>query len=105
MSAVSALAPTSEQTVKATAPATVDRRALDPRELREHIRVAHALPRRRAEWIARQCYRDPRTAVAYLPGGWAETLHPTVTTYVRRVPRMVGTGETGRLDRAGVTAQ
>ena len=83
----------------------MDQRALDPRELREHIRAAHALPRRRAEWIVRQCYRDPRTAVAYLPIGWAETLHPTVTTYVRRAPQMVGTGETGRLDRAGVTAQ
>lgn len=71
----------------------------------EHIRAAHGLPRRRAEWIARQCYRDPRTACAYLPVSWAEALHPTSNTFVRRAPRMVGTGETGRLDRAGVTAQ
>ncbi|MCK6096159.1 hypothetical protein KZX06_09485 [Micrococcus sp. EYE_162] len=101
MSAPTDSAPTLERATKAT---QLDRRPIAPRELVQHVREAHGLPRRRAEWIARQCYRDPRTAAAYLPLGWVEMLHPTVTTYRRRIPRMVGTGETGRMDFPGGAA-
>lgn len=95
-------APTSERTAKATAPETVDRRTIAPREVSEYIRRAHKLPRRRAEWIARRCYREARIARAYLPTDMADALHLPASTFIRRAPRMVGTGETGRVDRQGV---
>lgn len=102
--------PPSVETIKAPAPIILDRRSLTVDEVRNFIRREHALPRRRAAYVAGRCLESERIARMYLPPRMVDELHgPDVRThpeaaFIRRVPRMVGTGEAGRMDRAGVTA-
>lgn len=111
MRAVPVTAPPSVETTKATGPAEADRRTLTVDQVRDRIRDDHKLPRRRAAWLAGQCLKSEAVAGMYLPAVMVADLHgPDVRTrpeltFTRRAPRMVGTGETGRLDRAGVTAR
>lgn len=101
--------PPSVETIKAPAPIILDRRSLTVDEVRNFIRREHALPRRRAAYVAGRCLESERIARMYLPPRMVDDLHGPdalhlpASTFIRRAPRMVGTGETGRVDRQGVT--
>lgn len=83
-------------------PREIDRNPYTVRELREIIRQDHGLPRRRAEYLARKCYRDADTAREYLPPSYVDTMHPPAVSYVRRIRRPDPTGAraTNRAARA-----
>lgn len=84
-------APPSEWTTKA--PRQLDRRKLPITDVVAWLRYEHGLPRRRAEHLARKCYRDAETARTHLPPAYVEQLFPPAVAYVRRIRRLDPTGE------------